>query len=59
MPLTPTDREEYDFLRRQVDLYQDLRFSRDAPSDVTQKLFRAREKLREFVEERRRNGIQI
>ena len=59
MPLTPAQEEEYMFLRRQVDYYQDLRFSRDAPNDIASKLYRAREELREFVEIRRRNGTQI
>ena len=59
MPLTPAQEEEYMFLRRQVDYYQDLRFSRDAPNDIASKLYRAREELREFVEQRRREGVQI
>jgi hypothetical protein len=59
MPLTPAAKEEYAFLKRQVDYYQDMKFSRDAPSDVNQKLSRAREDLRVFVENQRRNGIQI
>ena len=59
MSLTPAEKEEYAFLKRQVDYYQDLRFSRDAPNDIASKLYRAREELREFVEIRRRNGTQI
>jgi hypothetical protein len=59
MPLTPAAKEEYAFLKRQVDYYQDLKFSRDAPSDTASKLYRAREELRAFVEEQRRNGVQI
>jgi hypothetical protein len=59
MPLTPAQKEEYLFLKRQVDYYQDLRFSRDAPADIASKLYRAREELRAFVEEQRRNGVQI
>ena len=59
MSLTPAEKEEYEFLKRQVDYYQDLRFSRDAPNDIVSKLYRAREELREFVEIRRRNGTQI
>ena len=59
MPLSPAEEHEYIFLRRQVDYYQDLRFSRDAPQDVALKLHQAREDLRAFVEEKRRNGTQI
>jgi hypothetical protein len=67
MPLSPAEEHEYIFLRRQVDYYQDLRFSRDAPKDISKlyqariasKLYQAREDLRAFVEEKRRNGIQI
>ena len=59
MPLSPAEEQEYIFLRRQVDCYQDLRFSRDAPKDIASKLYRAREDLRAFVEEKRRNGTQI
>ena len=59
MPLSPAEEQEYIFLRRQVDYYQDLRFSRDAPKDVASKLYQARENLRAFVEQKRRNGIQI
>ena len=59
MPLTPAEKEEYAFLKRQVDYYQDLRFGRGAPSDIAVKLYRAREELRAFVEEKRRNGVQI
>jgi len=59
MPLSPAEEQEYIFLRRQVDYYQDLRFSRDAPKDVASKLYQAREDLRDFVEQKRRNGIQI
>jgi hypothetical protein len=61
MPLSPAEEHEYIFLRRQVDYYQDQdqRFSRDAPQDVALKLHQAREDLRAFVEEKRRNGIQI
>jgi hypothetical protein len=59
MPLTQAEEQEYIFLRRQVDYYQDLRFSRDAPNDIASKLYRAREDLRAFVEEKRRNGTQI
>jgi len=59
MPLTPAKKEEYLFLKRQVDYYQDLRFSRDAPADIASKLYHAREELRAFVEEQRRNGVQI
>jgi len=59
MPLSPAEEQEYIFLRGQVDYYQDLRFSRDAPKDIASKLYRAREDLRAFVEQKRRNGIQI
>ena len=61
MPLSPAEEHEYIFLRRQVDYYQDQdqRFSRDAPKDIASKLYQAREDLRAFVEEKRRNGIQI
>ena len=59
MPLSPAEEHEYIFLRRQVDYYQDLRFSRDAPKDIASKLYQAREDLRAFVEEKRRNGRQI
>ena len=59
MPLTPAEKEEYAFLKRQVDHYQDLRFSRDAPKDIASKLYQAREDLRAFVEEKRKNGTQI
>ena len=59
MSLTPAKKEEYLFLKRQVDYYQDLRFSRDAPADIASKLYYVREELRAFVEEQRRNGVQI
>ena len=59
MPLTPAQEEEYAFLKRQVDYYQDLRFSRDAPADIASKLYYAREELRAFVVQQRRNGVQI
>jgi hypothetical protein len=59
MPLSPAAKEEYAFLKRQVDYYQDLKFSRDAPADIASKLYHAREDLRAFVEKQRRNGIQI
>ena len=59
MRLTPAEEQEYIFLRRQVDYYQDLRFSRDAPSNIASKLYQAREELRQFVEEKRRKGVQI
>jgi hypothetical protein len=57
--MTPAQKEEYAFLKRQVDYYQDLRFSKDAPSDIASKLYRAREELRAFVEQQRKNGVQI
>jgi hypothetical protein len=59
MPLSPAEEHEYIFLRRQVDYYQDQRFSRDAPQDIALKLYQAREDLRVFVENKRKNGIQI
>jgi hypothetical protein len=59
MPLTPAQEEEYAFLKRQVDYYQDLGFSRDAPADIASKLYHAREELRAFVVQQRRNGVQI
>jgi len=57
--LSPAEEEEYKFLKRQVDYYQDMQFSRDAPKDVKQKLWQAREDLRGFVETRRKNGKSI
>lgn len=59
MELSPVEKEEYTFLKRQVDYYQDLKFSRDAPNNVDQKLWQAREDLRAFVETRRKNGTNI
>ena len=59
MQLTPAEEQEYIFLRRQVDYYQDLRFSRDAPPDVSYKWQRARDELRDFVSEKRRIGRTI
>ena len=57
--LSPAEREEYTFLKRQVDYYQDMRYGRDAPKDVEQKLWRARKELRDFVETRRKDGKSI
>lgn len=57
--LSPAEEEEYKFLKRQVDYYQDMRYSRDAPNNVEQKLWQAREDLRGFVEQRRKDGKSI
>jgi hypothetical protein len=59
MELSGQEKEEYTFLKQRVDYCQDQVYRRDAPKDAHQKLWQAREDLRAFVEERRKNGARI
>lgn len=57
--LTPADEAHLSFLRRQVDRLSDLSFRVDAPNDVKNQLFQAREELRRFVDGKRIQGYNI
>ena len=48
--LTPADEAHLTFLRKQVDRLSDLSFRVNAPNDVKNQLFQAREELRRFVD---------
>lgn len=57
--MTPAQQEEHRFLVAQVDKLQDELFHKDRGSRTQQRLFHAREDLRKFVSDLRKNGINI
>jgi hypothetical protein len=57
--MTPAHQGEYRFLKAQVDRLQDEVFRRDADPRAKERLFYAREDLRQFVLARRREGVNI
>lgn len=57
--LTPAQQEEYRFLRSQVDRLQDEAYGRDPDPRSKERLFYAREDLRQFVAARRKEGVSI
>lgn len=57
--LTPADEAHLSFLRRQVDNLERLRYSEDAPANISHQLYYAGEELRQFVNGKRRQGYLI
>lgn len=57
--LTPAQLAEYRFLKQQVDRYIDECNRRDKDANVAGKLAYAREDLRRFVAQRRKEGVNI
>ena len=57
--LSPALKYEYRFLKQQVDRLQNELGRKDRPRNTEQDLFRAREELKFFVSNLRRNGVKI
>lgn len=57
--MTPAQKEEYKFLRRQVDRLQDEVYRKDPDPRAKERLFYAQEDLRRFVQARRKEGVKI
>ncbi len=57
--LTPFQRGQVDFLKREVNRWIDESMKRDADSDAAQRLFHARRELKRYVEELRTIGKLI
>ena len=57
--LSPALKYEYRFLKQQVDRLQDELGRKDRPRNTEQDLFRAREELKFFVSNLRKNGVKI
>ncbi len=57
--LTPFQRGQVDFLKREVNRWIDESMRRDADSDAAQRLFHARRELKRYVEELRTIGKLI
>ena len=57
--MTPAQKEEYRFLKAQVDRLQDEVYKADPEPRAKEKLFYAQEDLRRFVAARRKEGVQI
>ena len=57
--LSPALKYEYRFLKQQVDRLQNELGRKDRPRNTEQDLFRAREELKFFVSNLRKNGIKI
>ena len=56
--LSPALKYEYRFLKQQVDRLQDELGRKDRPRNTEQDLFRAREELKFFVSNLRKNGVK-
>lgn len=57
--LSPFQRGQVDFLKREVNRWIDESMRRDADSDAAQRLFHARRELKRYVEELRSIGKLI
>jgi hypothetical protein len=57
--LSPFQRGQVDFLKREVNRWIDESMKRDADSDAAQRLFHARRELKRYVEELRTIGKLI
>lgn len=57
--MTPAQKEEYKFLRQQVDRLQDEVYRKDPDPRAKERLFYAQEDLRRFVQARRKEGVKI
>jgi|TARA_B100001057_G_scaffold205025_1_gene205723 hypothetical protein len=57
--LSPALKYEYRFLKQQVDRLQNELGRKDRPRNTEQDLFRAREELKFFVSNLRKNGVKI
>jgi hypothetical protein len=57
--LSPFQRGQVDFLKREVNRWIDESMRRDADSDAAQRLFHARRELKRYVEELRTIGKLI
>ena len=57
--LSPAHKFEYRFLKQQVDRLEVERHKHDAPRNVEQDLWKAREDLKQFVSKLRSNGVKI
>jgi hypothetical protein len=57
--LSPFQRGQVDFLKREVNRWIDESLKRDADSDAAQRLFHARRELKRYVEELRTIGKLI
>jgi hypothetical protein len=57
--LTPALEAEYKFLKQQVDFWMEAQLKRDASPSAQQRYWHAREDLRKFVSNRRKEGYKI
>ena len=57
--LSPALKYEYRFLKQQVDRLQNELGRKERPRNTEQDLFRAREELKFFVSNLRKNGVKI
>ena len=57
--LSPVQRGQVDFLKREVNRWIDESMKRDADDDAAQRLFHARRELKRYVEELRTIGKLI
>lgn len=57
--LPPALESEYDFLKKQVDFWMEAWIKKDASPSAKQRYFYAKEDLRKFVINRRKEGYNI
>lgn len=57
--LPPAQQSEYDFLKKQVDFWMEAWTKKDASPSAKQRYFYARDDLKRFVMNRRKEGYDI